>query len=125
MLLMPQVFEMPGCDHRGASTDPRMLGLLRGVLGLAPSEETAKLHHELQGRKTGCCSKQTRGDRDNLLYGLIAKFGFQPLNTFRSISNTFRILSALLVQSVLCMVNLDLGNAQLLSLCVISGVRHI
>ena len=118
MLLVPQVFEMPGCDHRGASTDPRMLGLLRGVLGLAPFEETAKLHKELQEHTTG-------GDRDNLLYGFIAKFGFRPLNTFRLISNTFPILSVLLLQSVLCMVNLDLGSAQLLSLCGISGVRHI
>ena len=116
---------MPGCDHRGASTDPRMLGLLRGVLGLAPSEETAKLHKELQEHTTGCCSKHTGGDRDNLLYGFIAKFGFRPLNTFRLISNTFPILSVLLLQSVLCMVNLDLGSAQLLSLCGISGVRHI
>ena len=121
---MPQVFELPGCDHRGVSTDPWMLGLLRGVLDLAPSKETTKLHQKLQERRTGCCSNQTGGNRDNLLYGLIAKFGFRSLNTFR-ILNTFQILSALLVQSVLCMVNLDLGNAQLLSLCGISGVRHI
>ena len=40
-----QVFELPGCDHRGVSTDARMLEVLCGVLGLRetdPSHPTDK-----------------------------------------------------------------------------------
>ena len=37
-----------GCDHRGVSYDPRMLDLLKGVLGLVDPEQAAKQSSELQ-----------------------------------------------------------------------------
>ena len=37
-LSVSQVFELPGCDHRGASSDKRMLIILQALLGLTPPE---------------------------------------------------------------------------------------
>ena len=35
-------FELPGCDHRGVPSDPRMLDLLKGVLGLTKNNSDAE-----------------------------------------------------------------------------------
>ena len=45
-----QVFELPGCDHRGASSDKRMLTILQTILGLIPPENAELLRQQQHER---------------------------------------------------------------------------
>lgn len=75
-----KVFELPGCDHRGVSYDPRMLQLLRGVLGLEEPEEEQTIEgemHKLSELASDRFGSVTRWIAGTWCCSIIAKTGFR------------------------------------------------
>ena len=77
-----KIFELPGCDHRGVSSDPRMLELLRGVLGLHDQKQQQDLedhHNQIRDR-----AQERFGRIEHwICCALVAKAGSQSLNVLR------------------------------------------
>ena len=78
------IFELPGCDHRGISSDARMLKLLCGVLGL--QQDSQEIEENVIAQQQA--AQNRKGDvarwwSHNVCCALIAKSGFRHLNVFR------------------------------------------
>ena len=78
-------FELPGCDHRGVSYDPRMLDLLRGVLELGADDkksikqDIARIEKEAHERFGGVVRKCA----SFICCVLVAKAGLRSMNMHR------------------------------------------
>eukprot|EP00658_Telonema_sp_P-2_P049167 TRINITY_DN37392_c0_g1_i1.p1 TRINITY_DN37392_c0_g1~~TRINITY_DN37392_c0_g1_i1.p1 ORF type:complete len:253 (-),score=38.80 TRINITY_DN37392_c0_g1_i1:259-1017(-) len=83
-----QVFELPGCDHRGVSTDPRMLDLLRCELGLEFHPRKALSRKEkalaLAARATKRWGTTCQRLHSFRVCAMVSKTGFAWMNTYRS-----------------------------------------
>ena len=80
-----EMIELPGCNHRGVSSDPRMLSLLRDILGLKDTDhETIRKSGDNAIREGGrCWGGATRWCSAMLCILVVAKTGFVSLNVQR------------------------------------------
>jgi len=95
------VFELPGCDHRGVSTDERVMKLLRGVLDLGEDRDAELVDEESYGGvdrakvfTTNCYEDITR----TYILRVMAKLGIRRFGHYRpSLKYVMITLAAVMV----------------------------
>jgi len=92
------IYELPGCDHRGASSDPRMLRALRKTLGLSNANPLSVEELDVQVERLANMKFDGGMDRvaaDSDCFGIIGKLGVKKFRIYYKISTTSIALLAL------------------------------
>ena len=118
-----QMYELPACDHRGVSQDPRMLRILGEVLGLQPNSRCCFKSMNSKGASQFSNELQQTAEQAGVRWSgfiarcssmapcrLIAKSGFSSLNVFRR--RFARIIQGMAVLScIICALVLIFGSS--------------
>jgi len=107
-----EIYELPGCDHRGASSDARMLGALRKILGLESHSylDFDDLDTEVAKLANNRYTKRAEHIQDSTMCGVVAKFGSKKFRKFHKFTNC-TVLALALTACAISLLVLVVGSS--------------